>query len=557
MTKLHRVTDIVARNLVRAKENLSRLLSLREAIGVLGIMIAALFLRALILDIRPFQSDESIYVYSAYALTQGVVPYGGIFLAHPPIMYLIYSLVIRIVGSDFILLRLCNAVVYISTIPLTYVMLKWLLEKRQGGHSLALLGAAIYAFYPSYFLLLSTTSLLENLLTLFTLGSVVVLIRFYREGNSMHLFAAGSLMSLGLLSAFRAVLFVIAVVLFIAISNLWQRKFRSLVKQIGMTVLGMLLPALSFVFSILHWKTLRQFYLQTFYIHSVLFPQTIEGRLTHLHWYVNSMLPLIVTGVLGALYLAKDARKRDNSLLLLPLFPLAIFYIAIPYIFRNTFFHYFYYVNPYLIYSSIACFVQIKYAVCRNGAFRIKIDPNFTLLTVFFALLLLTSVHSFCHLSNEFGPYFQRTAYNDVHWYLGNYVANITMSDQKVWTSEGAVAFFAQRLIQPPNSGDWPFQPLFSTALSHSFNEYRGSEMEDYEEGFLTPNQFIDAWEMEEVKVLVFILGTGWVPYPDELLWHGFRGQEGVAEYVQENYEMRLVLTASQISYVYYVWVRK
>jgi hypothetical protein len=436
-------------------------------------------------------------------------------------------------------------------------MLKLLLERRQSGHSFALFGAAVYTFYPSYFLLLSTTSLLENLLTLFTLSSIVVLIRFYREGNSLRLFAVGFLMSLGLLNAFRAVLFIVAVVLFIVIYNLWQRKYRSLAKQVGITVLGMLLPALSIGLSILQWKAPRQFYLQTFYIHSILFPQTIERRLAHLHWYINSMLPLIVTGVLGALYLGKDARKRGNSLVLLPLFPLAIFCITIPYIFRNTFFHYFYHMNPYLIYSSIACFLQIKSVVGRNGVSRAKSGPNFTLLTVFLALLLLTSVHSVGYLLNKTGPYFQRTAYNDVHWYLGNYVANITMPDQKMWTSEGAVAFFAQRLIQSPNSTDWPFQPLFSTALSHSFDEYRGLEMKDYKEGFLTSNQFIDAWEAEEVKVLVFILGTGWVPYPDELLWDGFRGQEGVAEYVQENYEMRLVLTASQISYTYYVWVRK
>ena len=148
-------------------------------------MVAALFLRTLFLDRRPFQSDESLYVYSAYAITKGVVPYREIFLAHPPLMYLIYSVFIRVVGTNFVSLRLCNVVVYLFTIFLTYIMVKLLLEKHQSGGVFALLSAAIYAFYPSYFLLLSTTSLLENILTLFTLSSVVAYIQFHRTDNRL------------------------------------------------------------------------------------------------------------------------------------------------------------------------------------------------------------------------------------------------------------------------------------------------------------------------------------------------------------------------------------
>jgi len=519
--------------------------------------MTALFLRTLILDNRPLQSDESIYVYSAYAITKGVVPYREVFLAHPPLMYLVYSVFIQIVGTNFISLRLCNVVVYLFTIFLTYIMVKLLLEKHQSGGVFALISAAIYAFYPSYFFFVSTTSLLENLLTLFTLSSVVAYIQFHRLGSKLWLFLTGFFMSLALSSAFRAIVFVISMILFIVLRDLWHRKYKSIFTQIGIIFLGMLLPVLVAVFMIFYWQALPQFYLQTFYIHTVLFPQSMDRRLGYLDWYINSVFPLLITGILGALYLGRNAKKHDTSLLLLPLFIAGVFYSTILYIFRNTFFHYFFYMNPYLVFLSVTCFLQIKLVLWKNEKFKINFDSNFTLITVFLVLMLLIGSQNYSYLLNNTGPYFRRTAYNDLHLYLGDYIANMTDPEDKIWTSEGAIAFFAQRLIQAPNSSNWPFQASFSNLFGYSFGEYRGDEMKDYKEGFVTTDQFVNAWEIRKVKALVFILGTGWIPYPDELLWNGFRGQEGVATYVQEKYEMRLIFTAPQVSYVYYVWVRK
>ena len=225
---LCRIGDIATQNYVRIKRGLSKAFSQREIFSVFSIMMIALFLRILILDRRPFQSDESIYVYSAYAITKGVVPYREIFLAHPPLMYLVDSLFIQIVGTNIIFLRLCNTIVYLLTIFLTYIMVKLLLEKHQRGGILALLSAAIYAFYPSYFFILSTTSLLENLLTLFTLSSVIAYIQFHRIGNRLWLFFVGFFMSLALLSVFRAILFVISIILFVVLRNLWHRRYKSL-----------------------------------------------------------------------------------------------------------------------------------------------------------------------------------------------------------------------------------------------------------------------------------------------------------------------------------------
>jgi hypothetical protein len=143
-----------------------------------------------------------------------------------------------------------------------------------------------------------------------------------------------------------------------------------------------------------------------------------------------------------------------------------------------------------------------------------------------------------------------------VEFYVGNYVATID-SNNKMWTSEGAIAFFAGKLIVPPNSTDWPLHAFYSDAFSYSWNQFKGDEMKDYKYGVVSLSQFIESWEKEQVKVIVIIRGTGWIPYPDELMWDGIYGQEGVANYIQSKYELRQVITIPEVPYVYEVWVRR
>jgi hypothetical protein len=134
---------------------------------------------------------------------------------------------------------------------------------------------------------------------------------------------------------------------------------------------------------------------------------------------------------------------------------------------------------------------------------------------------------------------------------------SITEPGDRIWTSEGSIAFFSQRLIVPPNSSDWPLQAFFSDALAHRWWTYAGDEMKDYKLGLATPKQFIEAWKKEDVKVIVIIRGRGWIPYPDELLWNGYCGLEGVASYIQNYYDLRRAVISPEVGYLYEIWVRK
>jgi hypothetical protein len=293
----------------------------------------------------------------------------------------------------------------------------------------------------------------------------------------------------------------------------------------------------------------------------VRYPQTSAGKLFNLTWYAASFLPLILSGVVGALYSVWNAKRWKNPGLLLPAVIYGSNVVGIIFL-SNAFLHYFLYLNPYLIFLSVVCFDQI-YSIFRGKKLKMNKKLNFIVLsTVWFFLLfiILLSASMYPRYIPKF-HFFHEDRYTNVEFYVGKYVMNITETNDKIWTSEGAIAFFAQRLIVPPNSSDWPHHTPFSDVFAYRGYTYAGDEMKDFKEGVVVPSQFIEAWEKEKVKVIVFlrgIVGMPWtVPYVDELLWNGYRNQKGVADYVQSNYELRRVVSTSDVGYLYEVWVRK
>ena len=151
----------------------------------------------------------------------------------------------------------------------------------------------------------------------------------------------------------------------------------------------------------------------------------------------------------------------------------------------------------------------------------------------------------------------QNSMDDNTHIRIGQYVSQITAPNEKIWTSEGAIAFHAQRLISPANSSDWPIQCAFSDIFAYDFGTYMGASMKDYRYGVVSPKQFIESWESNKIKVIIFIRGTSWVPYPDELLWSGFQNFTGVSAYMQEKYMLNQTFASADGSHAYEVWLRK
>jgi copper chaperone CopZ len=96
--------------------------------GIVSILIASFAIRMLLMFVNSFQSDESIYVYAGYAISKGLIPYREILLAHPPLIFLIYSAIIWLSGASLTLIRLFNVGLFTITIFQTYIFSKMLLE---------------------------------------------------------------------------------------------------------------------------------------------------------------------------------------------------------------------------------------------------------------------------------------------------------------------------------------------------------------------------------------------------------------------------------------------
>ena len=173
-------------------------------------------------------------------------------------------------------------------------------------------------------------------------------------------------------------------------------------------------------------------------------------------------------------------------------------------------------------------------------------------------LLLALIIGASCslQLGGQFAL-FQDFSDEEIHRNIGQYVSELTSPTDRIWTSEGAIALSARRLIAPADSIDWPLHCSFSDVLAHDYDTYVGDKMKDYRNGVVSPNDFVQSWEHFKVKAVIIIRGGGWIPYPDNVLWSGYYGRAGVSEYIQQNYVLAKTLISPKGSLSYEIWVRK
>jgi hypothetical protein len=218
----------------------------------------------------------------------------------------------------------------------------------------------------------------------------------------------------------------------------------------------------------------------------------------------------------------------------------------------NTFFlHYLYYLSPLLALLSAFGLTGVMDFIRQTPAKPRRLPKEMA------KFLVLVTVIT---IAIEMGAqiFIVRNSLDDsTHLRIGQYISQITTPDEKIWTSEGAIAFYAQRLIAPTNSSDWPIQCSFSDIFAYDFGTYMGASMKDYKNGVVSPEQFVESWEANKIKVIIIIRGNSWVPYPDGLLWSGFQNYTGVSEYVQEKYVLNQTFASADESHTYEVWLRK
>jgi hypothetical protein len=496
----------------------------------------------------PFQSDESIYAYSAYAISRGVVPYSGIQLAQPPLIYITLAFLINFAGPNVSFLNLVKAFMILLTGALVYIMAK---RTRQfNSRSLVpLLSLGLYSFITFVYFY---TTFMEILLTFSILLCTTIYVLFVlnrEQHNRPALFLVGILIGVSFMIKYSSLLFSITLVLFNSIWLLLKKeRKRALIDGILLCIAASIPVVLSIVSVTFVWGSFRQFYLQSIYWQTVRWPMPLDQRLDNILLYVAKFMPLIILSGIGTLLIYKKAKRAQ------PLF-FAIFFffniLNLILLFNTFFLHYLYYLSPFLaLLSSYGLVGTLDYIRHNADIAKRKLKKMATLLIFVTVLMMVIEVGSQVILVGNFPD-------DNIHHSIGEYISQITTPEEKIWTSEGAIAFFAQRLVVPANSSDWPIQCSFSDIFAYDFDTYMGASMKDYKNGVVSPEQFIESWEANKIKVIVIIRGTDWVPYPDELLWSGFGSNIGVSNYVQEKYILNQTLISPDKSHTHEIWVRK
>ena len=516
-----------------------------------NLVVLSLFLIILITHVTfrfPFQSDESVYAYSGYAISRGSVPYVGIQLAQPPLMYLALDFLFTLFGPSLLLLSLAESTIVVFSGVLVFIVAKRL---RFGGSNVIfpLLSVVIYSLitFDNF-----STSFLEIFLTFFImLCTVIYMLYVLRNGQRSKpaLFLVGILLGVTLMIKYTSIVFVGALFFFNSITLIWKKEYKRTIIEGAILCFGAVIPfVVSLALISYAWDSFRQFYLQTMYWQVVRSSTALNLRFFNIMVYVLKFFPLLILSGVGTFFLYKKAPKPQALL-----FPVILIsnIVGLMSVFNTFLLHYLYYLSPFLaLLSALGLAGTLDFV--RKTPWNIRINKkNLARLFVFVTVIWITIEVS--------AQAFMVRDYTDdsIHLEIGQYISQITKSDDKIWTSEGAIAFFAQRLIVPSNSTDWPIQSSFADIFAYDFDNYIGGSMKDYRNGIVSPEEFVNSWETNKIKVILIIRGSDWVPYPDKLLLSGFQNFTGASEYLQEKYLLDRTFTSADGMHTHEVWLRK
>ena len=523
----------------------------REVAAIAAVIIVGLLIRLPSLLSNGFLSDESVYVYAAYAIGSGVTPYVQIMLPHPPLGYLILVPTVIASQGSLLTLRIFNLGTYLIDALLAY----WLFRIIRQNNSSSFHPMAAFVLFTLYPLPFAITTPLE--FTVFDIPILLATILFVTgvPGDSRkRLLVSGGLIGAALMIWFTAAFFAISLVAFLAFYER-KKETRGFLRRFAKSAVAMILGGLIAIALVLAlitvWGGLSNFIVQSVGLQSSLRASfTLTERLYHILYAILLLLPMFVVASVGILEIALRAKRGSNPLILLPawivLMNLGLVF-TLPRIVLN---HYVAYLLPFIAFLAVGPFEKLEPTFSWISR-KLTRPPPWYLFQSALATILIIS--AFLTLPYQSG-YLQTSPYTLANQTVGQYVAGITSPGNAIWTSEGSIAYFASRLIQAPNSTQWPFQAEYNDIFNTTYVDADGVVQHGL--GVVSPSQFVTAWGLHQTRVLIFILGNGPVPYPDGFLWYGFSETPGVTQWVNSNYHLARNFTFTGVGYQYLVWYR-
>ena len=507
---------------------------------VLILLSAALVSHIPFLMSGAFFSDEAIYAYGGYAILKGVVPYAGIALPQPPLGYLLLASETFVTQSNLQSIRIINFAIFSLGLVLVFRALARISSKPR----VAFLASLIYAVFPPLIQYsFSTTLEFTYFVTLIFAG-----LNFALSETPASLFGAGVFLGLASITWYPGVFALFALVGIVAIDRFQKTKsWKEVLTGATRIVVGSLaVVTIMFAAVVLVWNAYPQFVIQSFGLQSSLRAAFSPAeKLDVLESYWETFAPVLILGVSGVVIVALKptlpGRRRD-LLLAVWFAAISLLLVLVP---KVLFPHYLWFLTPVLCYFTAFTIFELES--------RLRHRSSYLLATTLIGVVLAASFFALFGIGSYPQGAFSNNVYTASEEYVGRYVANISSPNEFIWTSEPGIAFYAHRLIIPPNSSLWRVQGFFNDVFNHSFTDT--SEFDHQGAGIVSPVQFEQSWGLN-VSILVFIRGDGPVPYPDTLLWEGWSGTSGVRDWVTVHYSRVTLLTFPGDSYGYEVWKR-
>lgn len=493
-----------------------------------------------------FFSDESTYSYASYAIGRGVVPYREIVLFHPPIGYLLLAFEVHLSGLSLFNLRLLNLLVFSIDVFIVYKVFK----KIELVNGTALVAAAIFGFLPTIINSRFNTPLEFLFVTAFLYTSLYFYLGHVTDRTHWsRLFVVGLLIGIATMIWLASLFMLIALVVVDIIGfRTARRTFRDEMIRLSGVIGGSVTVGLvSLLVVVLVWNSYQQLITQTVYYQAYLRSGlTLLQKLSLVsHSFYYLYLPLTM-GACGIAILALKAKRAGFEKTAAPVLLFSIPFFSVVTIPKVPFGQFFIFLVPLMSLFSATAFTSLDFRNARRISVAVIV-----LYLVIVASAVPTMVTFWQAGGYSFGGY---DRYNLAEQYVGSYVKNITSSGDIIWTSEGAIGLFADRLIVPNNSTLWPYRAMYNDGFPC---DYKGAlDLTDRGLHLVDSSEFIQSWTSRKVTVLVFIMGNGPVPYPDEFLWNGCSQMPGVSGWVENNFHLANNFVFPNVANEYSIWLR-
>lgn len=496
-----------------------------------------------LLSFHSLESDQAVYSQAIFALTKGYVPYREMYLAHPPLyFYMAYPFVLLM--PHLYSLRLFNVILSMGTLYVIFRFCELSYSRR-----VAVVASLIYAIYP-FAIYTSKLVLVDNALSLFTTVSIFFLARYLSKRDLKDLALSGFFSGVSCMTKYTGIPVLIAVFIFILIR---VRRLKPLV----LFVTGFLIFPLGVLVWLISLGAWHVFYTQTIHwqlIRFGLYPAEKSWFLIHglgvLSLLIMFALPKMLTSVgcandelMGLWFSVPLIGIFTSKLVFLQYFIILLMPLCI--LTARTIDQYQLYVHTRsdLRRSWRKVMMVIVVVTVMEYAFWGYMTSNYG-----YDWSLIKS----CFVNEDQRKLLER------QMAAGNYIKSTTSPEDKIWTTDAAVAFFAQRVIVTTDSGYWKYQGFFPDVWGYGWtkDDYRGP-IKEYPNGTISLSEIKLALEEEKPNIIVMVNES----VADYFIWNGinnpYHSEEGLADFIKNHYHLTTDQEGSALaSQGIEIWIR-